>query len=67
MDRQPIRLGAPDTRLWERSNRTSRQGRYQPVGPRARMTRGEGFDPVPHGGPCNGQCSWQRSTRTRRT
>ena len=45
-DWQGVRLGAPDTRLpdrlWERTTRSSRQGRYQPVGPRARMTRPEG-------------------------
>ena len=39
-------MGAPNTRLpdrlWERTTRSSRQGRYQPVGPRARMTRPEG-------------------------
>ena len=45
-DWQGARLGAPDTRLrdrrGERTARSSRQGRYQPVGPRARMTRPEG-------------------------
>ena len=45
-DWQGVRLGAPDTRLpdrlWERTTRSSRQGLYQPVGPRARMTRPEG-------------------------
>ena len=44
------RLGAPDTRLpdrtWERTTRSSRQGRYQPMGPRARMTRPKGFGEV---------------------
>ena len=46
-DWQGVRLGAPDTRLpdrtWERTTRSSRQGRYQPVGPRARMTRPQGL------------------------
>ena len=45
-DWQGARLGAPDTRLphrlWARTTRSSRQGRYQPVGPKARMTRPEG-------------------------
>ena len=45
-DWQGARLGAPDTRLpdrlWERTTRSSRQGRSQPLGPRARMTRPEG-------------------------
>ena len=49
-DWQGLRLGAPDTRLpdrtWERTTRNSRRGRYQPVGPRARMTRREGPDVV---------------------
>ena len=31
----------PD-RLWERTTRSSRKGRYQPVGPGAQMTRPEG-------------------------
>ena len=45
-DWQGVRLGAPDTRLpdrcWERTTRSSRQGRYRPVGPRARMTSPKG-------------------------
>ena len=45
-DWQGARLGAPNTHLpnrhWERTTRSSRQGRYQPVGPRARMTRPRG-------------------------
>ena len=49
-DWQGVRLGAPDTRLpdwtWEWTTRASRQGRYQPVGPRARMTRPKGPDVV---------------------
>ena len=49
-DWQGVRLGAPDTRLpdrtWERTTRAPRQGRYQPVGPRARMTRPKGPDVV---------------------
>ena len=44
-DWQGVQLGAPDTCLpdclYERTTRSSRQGRYQPVGPRARMTRHE--------------------------
>ena len=47
---QGLLLGAPDTRLpdrtWERTTRSSRQGRYHPVGPRARMTRPKGSDEV---------------------
>ena len=47
-DWQGVRLGAPNTRLperlWERTTRSSHQGRYQPVGPRARMTRPEGSE-----------------------
>ena len=45
-DWQGVQLGAPDTRLpdrlWEQTSRSSRQGRYQPVGPSARLTRPEG-------------------------
>ena len=47
---QGVRLGAPDTRFpdrtWERTTRSSGQGRYQPVGPRARMTRPKGSGEV---------------------
>ena len=70
------RLGAPDTRLrdrlWERTTRSSRQGGYQPVGPRARMTgrdRGgpatAGDDlrgPRPHGGFGHGQCGAMKTS-----
>ena len=49
-DWQGVRQGAPDTRLpdrtWERTTRNSRQGRYQPMRPRARMTRPKGPDVV---------------------
>ena len=49
-DWQGVRLGASDTRLpdrcWERTTRSSRQGRYQPVGPRARMTCPKGSGEV---------------------
>ena len=49
-DWQGVQLGAPDTRLpdptWERTTRSSCQGRYKPVGPRARMTRPKGSDEV---------------------
>ena len=49
-DWQGVRPGAPDTRLpgptWERTTRSSRQERYQPMGPRARMTRPKGFGEV---------------------
>ena len=49
-DWQGVRLGAPDTRLpdrtWERTTRSARQGRCQPVGPRARMTRLKGSGEV---------------------
>ena len=69
-DWQDVRLGAPDTRfpdrLWERTTRSSRQGRYQPVGPGpkdqpggigagpAAASGGPG-NPGPHGGPSHGQ------------
>ena len=47
-DWQGVRLGAPGTRLpdrtWERTTRASCQGRYQPAGPRARMTRPKSRD-----------------------
>ena len=39
-----VQLGAPDTRLPKRTTRSSRKGRYQPVGPRAQMTRPQGPD-----------------------
>ena len=49
-DWQGVRLGVPDTRLpdrtWERTTRAPRQGCYQPVGARARMTRPKGPDVV---------------------
>ena len=45
-----MRLGAPDTRLLdrtlERTTRNSRQGCCQPVGPRVRMTRPKGSGEV---------------------
>ena len=45
-DWQGVRLGAANTRLpdplWERTTRSSGQGCYQRVGPRARMMRPEG-------------------------
>ena len=45
-DWQGARLSAPDSRVpdhfRERTTRSPRPGRYQPVGPRARMTRPEG-------------------------
>ena len=45
-DWQGVQLGAPDTRLpdhlWEQTTHSPRRGHYQPMGPRARMTRPEG-------------------------
>ena len=79
-DWQGAWLGAPDNRLpdrvLERTTRSSRQGRYQPLGPRARMTRPEGSGgPAaagsgpggrgPHGGSGHGQRGVGRGRRGR--